>query len=261
MGKYLHSEEFRDQARQRLQAFTRQRKVGFVGVVSIILNMVRKTTQVELNEYLERIHPNGETMMYTKQSFAEARQNLRPEAFTLLNQEFVQGYYMIGDYALYRGFRLLAVDGSVIELPNTPALREKYGASENQAEHGTLARARSSALYDILNGLVIHTILGRYDRAERDMAKEHLIALLELTSPDIPNLVLFDRGYPSADLILWLKAHHLRFVMRVAKGFYTEIDAVTEPDAVVTIPITKDRARHLKEQGTPVSARRSRSGF
>ena len=144
------------------------------------------------------------------------------------------------------------MDGSVIELPNSPALREKYGASENQAEHGTLARARSSALYDVLNGLVIHTILGRYDRAERDMAKEHLIALLELTSPDIPHLVLFDRGYPSADLILWLKAHHLRFVMRVAKGFYTEIDAVTEPDAVVTIPITKDRARHLKEQGTPV---------
>ena len=48
------------------------------------------------------------------------------------------------------------------------------------------------------------------------MAKEHLTALLKLTSRDIPNLVLFDRGYPSADLILWLKAHHLRFAMRVA---------------------------------------------
>ena len=52
VGKYLHSEEFRDQARPRLQAFTRQRKVGFVGVMSIILNMVRKTTQVELDEYI-----------------------------------------------------------------------------------------------------------------------------------------------------------------------------------------------------------------
>ena len=89
VGKYLHSEEFRDQARQRLQAFTRQRKVGLVGVMSIILNMVRKTTQVELDEYLERIHPDG-----AKQSFAEARQNLRPEAFTLLNQVCIQGYYM-----------------------------------------------------------------------------------------------------------------------------------------------------------------------
>ncbi len=213
MEKVLHSGEFRDRARQRPQAFTRQRKVGFVDVVAIVLNMVRKTTQVELDEYWERIHPDGEAMMYTKQSFAEARQNLRPEAFTLLNNVFIQGYYSRDDYARYCGFRLLAVDGSVMELPNTPALQEKYGTSENQSEHGTLARARSSALYDVLNGLIIHTILGRYDRAERGMAKEHVIALLELTPSDIPNLVLFDRGYPSADLILWLKAHHIRFVM------------------------------------------------
>ena len=83
--------------------------MGFVGVVSIILNMVRRTTQVEWSEYLERIHPGGEAMMYTKQSFAETRQNLRPEAFTLLNHVFLQGYYLDKDYARYRGFRLLAV--------------------------------------------------------------------------------------------------------------------------------------------------------
>ena len=46
--RYLYSGDFRDQAQQRPQAFTRRRKVGLVGVVSIILNMVRKTTQVEL---------------------------------------------------------------------------------------------------------------------------------------------------------------------------------------------------------------------
>ena len=38
-------------------------------------------------------------MTYTKQSFAEARQNLRPEAFVLLNHVFLQGYYADGDDA------------------------------------------------------------------------------------------------------------------------------------------------------------------
>ncbi len=70
----------------------------------------------------------------------------------------------------YHGFRLLAVDGSVMELPNTPALQAYYGTSENQSPHGTLARARSSTLYDILNWLVVHTILGRYDRGQRDIS-------------------------------------------------------------------------------------------
>ncbi len=125
MGKVLHSGEFHDQARQRPQAFTRQRTVGFVDVVAIILNRVRKTTQVELDEYGERIHPDGAAMMYTKQSFAEARQNLRPEALpSPLNHVLIQGYYSRDDYARSRGCRLPAVDGSVLELPNTPALQE-----------------------------------------------------------------------------------------------------------------------------------------
>ena len=250
--QFLSNEAFRDQARRYPHALTRHRKVGLIGVLSIILNMVRKTTQVELDDYRERILPGGETMTYTKQSFAEARQNLRPEAFVLLNNVFLQGYYADGDDARYHGFRLLAVDGSVLELPNTPALQAYYGTSENHSPHGTLARARSSTLYDLLNGLVIHTILGRYDRGERDMAREHLLALAEITPADTPNLVLFDRGYPSADFILWLRAHHIHFVMRVAQGFYSEIQDVTESDAHVTIRITQDRARHLREQGTPV---------
>lgn len=250
--QHLRSGDFLGQAQKRPQAFTRRRKVGLVGVVSIILNMVRKTTQVELDDYLERIHPEGGAVTYTKQSFAEARQNLRPEALTGLNDVLIQGYYADGDYVRYRGFRLLAIDGSVMEVPNTPALRAYYGAAENQSEQGTVARARSSSLYDVLNGLTVHAILGHYDRAERDMAKEHLLALERLTLSDTPTLVLFDRGYPSADLILWLVAHHIRFVMRVSQGFYSEIYNTTETDAVVTIRITPDRARRLKEKGTPV---------
>ena len=109
---------------QRPQVFTRRGKVGLIGVVSIILNMARKTTPVEWDDYRERIHLRGEAMTYTQQSFAEARQNLRPEAFTLLNNVLIPGYYADGDDARYRGFRLLAGDGSVMELPNTPALRE-----------------------------------------------------------------------------------------------------------------------------------------
>ncbi len=90
---------------------------------------------------------------------------------------------------------------------------------------------------------------GQYDRAERDLAQEHLIALGRLTPSDTPNLVLFDRGYPSADLILWLFAHHIRFVMRVSQGFYSEISAVTESDAVVTIRITPGRLRRGRRPG------------
>lgn len=81
--QFFSSEAFRDQARRQPHAFTRHRKGGVIGVLSIIRNMVRKTTQGELDDDLARVLPGGEPMPYTKQSFAEARQNLRPEAFVL----------------------------------------------------------------------------------------------------------------------------------------------------------------------------------
>lgn len=46
VGAFLRSDAFPERTRQRTQSFTRERKVGFLGVVSIILNMVRKTTQL-----------------------------------------------------------------------------------------------------------------------------------------------------------------------------------------------------------------------
>lgn len=237
----------------RPTAFTRHRKLDLVGVVSIILNMVRRSTQLEWDDYLRQTFPEHPNMTYTKQSFAEARQNLRPEAFEWLNQVFLQGFYEDGDEATYHGFRLLAIDGSVIELPNTPALRAKYGVATNQSAQASVARARSSSLYDVNHGIVIHSILGRYDAAERDMAKTHLETLADLPGSRA-NLVIFDRGYPSADLILWLLAHSIRFVMRVPTGFYREIEEATAPDSQVTIRITSERARALKRQGTPVPA-------
>lgn len=115
MGSAFQSTDFADRARKRPSAFQRRRKVGLVGVASIILNRVCRTTQLELDHYLERAFPDGEPMTYTKQSFAEARQNLNPEAFEWINEVFLRAFYEDGDEQTYRGFRVLAVDGSVIE--------------------------------------------------------------------------------------------------------------------------------------------------
>ena len=194
--------------------------------------MIRRSTPRELDDYLSQAFPEEPNMTYTQQSFAEARQNLRPEAFEWLNQVFLKGFYEDDDEATYRGFRLLAIDGSVIAWPNTPALRAAYGVATNQFSQGAVARVRSSSLYDVLNGIVVHSILGRYDTAERDMAKTHLTTLADLPGSR-PNLVLFDHGYPSADLIWWLRAHAVRLVMRGLK-------AGTYPSRNTSVPARDD---------------------
>lgn len=98
----LHQPEFREEAKEWPSDFTRQRKVGFVDVMAIIINQIRLTTQIELNRYREEFLPESAAKTsYTKQSFAEARQKIRPEAFVSLNNALVDRYYADQDYGTF----------------------------------------------------------------------------------------------------------------------------------------------------------------
>ena len=61
---------------------------------------------------------------YTKQAFSEARQKIKPLAFTILNDNFIKTYYK-ENYKTIKGYLLLAIDGSDIEIPNTENLRKE----------------------------------------------------------------------------------------------------------------------------------------
>lgn len=60
-----------------------------------------------------------------------------------------------GSVKLWKGFRLLAVDGSRITLPDTKELRSVYGATKNQTKT-SVVQARMSVLYDVLNNHVFN---------------------------------------------------------------------------------------------------------
>ncbi|WP_276322144.1 IS4 family transposase [Paenibacillus thalictri] len=247
----IFGDELKNQAKMNEKDFTRKRKVGFVSLVCMLMRMVRKTTQLELDEFRKMFLPDSETTTYTKQSFSEARQKLSPVAFTLLNDEIVRGFYEDGDFKMYKGFRLLAMDGSVIEVPQTKETLQTYGYATNQ-EGRKVARALSSHLFDVENKIAISTCMSRYDDHERNLAKKNIEKLLELVPSHIPNLILFDRGYPSADLIRYLEEKNICYLMRVSSAFYKEVLETSSPDEVVRIEINRERAKALKKKGTPL---------
>ena len=49
----LKNEEYRNEARMERNQFTRKRKVGFVMVIATIMNMVRRSTAIELDDFRE----------------------------------------------------------------------------------------------------------------------------------------------------------------------------------------------------------------
>jgi hypothetical protein len=247
---FIYSTILKDRSRLNEKDFTRTRKVGFTTLVFMILNMVRKSTQLEIDDFIKKFGGDEfDPITYTKQSFSEARQKLNPEAFNILNDEFTEKFYEYGDFKTYKGFRILAIDGSCIEIPNIKDLRKHYGYATNSNSPQKVARAQSSIVYDLENKIVLSSILGRYDDNERDLAMKNLDRLSSMKRGEIKDLILFDRGYPSVEFIMYLNQQEKKYMMRVSKSFYKEVINTSTPDEIVEIEITKERARGSRKRG------------
>jgi hypothetical protein len=208
-------------------AFTRERKMGLVKIIAFILNFTRKSLQLELDEFFELM--KSETGNITKQAFSKARQKLSPEAFIIIFQEVVKLFYTAIDLKTYRGYRLLAIDGSTLELQNTEELRTAFGYAENATSK--YARARVSGLYDVENKIMIDVRIARYDCSEKELAYQHIQRLQEYGLQN--DLILFDRGYPSKELIAMLYKANINFVMRVTNYFINEVRCAKGSDQIV----------------------------
>lgn len=226
-GALVHSTEFFCETRLKPTYFKREEKMGFVNLIAFILNNTKKSLQFELDNFFKKVQ--GPDSSITKQAFSKARQKLSPKAFVILFQAIVQQFYESNDFKTYRDFRLLAIDGSTLELQNTEELRNAYGFAENRTHQ--IARARISGLYDVQNHLLVDALIDRYDIDEQDFAIRHIAKLLEYGLKN--DLILFDRGYPSKKLIALLMESHINFLMRVSSQFISEVNQVKQPDKIV----------------------------
>ncbi|MCL1792180.1 MAG: IS4 family transposase [Peptococcaceae bacterium] len=154
-----------------------------------------------------------------EQSFSEARQKIKWEAFRDLFKTIVDLIYT-GYYETWHGYRVSAIDGSKAQLPDDQNMRETFGA---MGKGNTAATAQVSALYDVLNNVLIDAQIEPLAVGERELAERHIDALCKLPSFG-KELLLFDRGYASFDLVEKMTGCNVHFVMRVKRGFNKSID-------------------------------------
>ena len=97
---------------------------------------------------------------------------------------------------------------------------------------GSAPTAQGSILYDIINDIVIDVRIKPLSVDERTIAKAHIDNSKDLM-PDGKKLIIFDRSYPSFELIKKLKDDEYYYLMRVKIKFNKEIDAQTETDGYI----------------------------
>ena len=233
VGDYL----FKCNNRKNVTDFSRCGKMGFKETVFFMLNMTKKSLQVELNNFFGLLNKENHV---SKQAYSEARQKIEPKVFIELNDKANEIVYEAGyEYKLWNGYRLTAIDGSVIEIPNTELLREEFGYIENQ--NNKVARAKAGCIFDVLNKIVIKSKIDIYKASERDIAKELILQMIQDRTQS--ELIIFDRGYPGAAFFVFLISNGVNFLMRAKLSFSNDIKNAKKPDQIITIKSGKDTCR------------------
>ena len=172
---------------------------------------------MEIENFISLFKNVFDIKAFTKSAFVQYRKKLKPEIFQHLSDVIVQEFYTDNELGvkLWNGFRVFGVDGSVLTLPQTDELRNIYGEQKNQNQSGVV-QARVSVLYDVLNNIVIEGILSPLTTGEGKLALEHLLHVNE------NDLIIYDRGYPSFELIYNHIKQNSNFVIR-SKGSFSNI--------------------------------------
>lgn len=218
----INSEEFLEVSKENSHDFTRNRKMPFPKLIQFMLTRTKGSTQNALEKFFDKL---GEDVFMTQQAFSEARNKIKVSAFSTLFY-MTAGLAYEGYYDTYRGYRVLAIDGSKITLPDIDLLGSIYGTMGSDSSSPT---AQASICYDVLNKVIVDALIEPLTTGERKLALSH-IKNLEKSKRFKKELVIMDRGYPSFELISKLCSENISFLMRVKRGFNKDIDTQTAAD-------------------------------
>lgn len=193
--------------------FTRERKQPFSHVLLFMLNLLRKSLGIEIDNFVRFLNDkvlHKKVSDFTSSAFVQNRKKINPKVFKYLSETIIENFYSEEntDIKLFKGFRLLSVDGSMITLPNQIELKKQFGFSKNQSEIETV-QARISVLYDVLNKMVVDSVISNQDIRERELALGHQS---HWKSKD---LIIYDRGYPGFDFFRAHISKEVDFLIRV----------------------------------------------
>jgi hypothetical protein len=231
--------------------FIRDRKLTLEKTIFLIFNFLRRSLTIELDEFFATINcPSS-----TKGAFSLQRGKLLPEFFKFWNYLFANSFYHHYQDKLksWRGYLLLAIDGSTEYLFNKPEIVSYFGTHTNQHKNVKVPMARVMKIYDVLNEIILWGDLYPISKSEQQIMNEN-IKLLPVNS-----LSLYDRGFPSYTLIYLLENQERprHFVMRCRTNSWKEIKAFlssSRQSKIVKLRPNQNAIAELRKYGYKITS-------
>lgn len=249
LNKIILSEEFLSRHRRSPKHFVRERLLPFRNMIFFLMNMIKGSLQDELDYFFKALCARDIAIRtVTKGAFTKARKKLSYQAFIELGRHLASFFYAHFPCRKWKGFRLLAIDGSTGKVPKTKEVADHFGAW-NPAKGDACPVARISQLFDALNGIVVDALIRPKKQGERLLAAEHL---QQVKAGD---LILLDRGYPALWLFHLVLAKQAHFCARV-KTSWTEVRKFLnsgKKEKIITLQLSFASIEMCKQLNLPTS--------
>ncbi|MBO5553998.1 MAG: hypothetical protein J5941_00595, partial [Solobacterium sp.] len=167
-GKVIRSEEIRSAMRKKPSNFTRIFKFPWFDVLLYLIFRHEKCTQSEISSYYSAI--SNKYLRISKQAAFKAIHKVHPRVFPLLIRKFAELFYQTDLVKTYKGYILLAEDGTTNAMLPTEEALSQFGFVGNQhvrtSDEAQRATSKSGALYDATNGLIVNFQMEEYKKSE-----------------------------------------------------------------------------------------------
>ena len=162
--------------------FQRDRKLPFETMVYSILSLGSKDLKCEIMDQF-----GIQADIPSVSAFVQQRNKISSSAFETLFRIFVHSAYKS---KLYKGYRLLAVDGSDLHVPTNPKETRSYYPGTNGQKHYNLLHL--NVMYDLVNRIYTDALV----QNSRD-ANEHkaFTTMVDRDDCELPTVYIADRGY------------------------------------------------------------------
>ena len=203
--------------------FTRNRKLPFEKLLTLLIKMGGHSLRDEMLDCLA-----FEEAPASVSALVQQRSKLLPEALEYLFREFTNRCHK---KKLYKGYRLLAVDGSDLQFTANPNDPLSYFPGVNGQKPYSFLHL--NALYDLNSNLYLDAVVQKRRAANENAA---LISMVDRSEIHEPVIITADRGYESYNTLEHISRKGWNYLIRVreSRGITS---ALSLPEGDFDVPV------------------------
>jgi len=174
----------------------------------------------------------------SKQAVLKRMSVLNYDVWYKIQQMFLEKIYLPMKKKTMKGYLLIAVDGTLVTLPEHSVLGSVFGrkthSKDPEKDGHSAPQAKISIAYDVLNKVILDFQVVHQNTSEIPLLFKHLEAIEDYLK-NYKVIILADRYYGSAELFKYCEMKGYKYIVRAKNYFFKKERAAVSPGCMDTV--------------------------